>query len=274
LRVALKVDVLTREGACRGMPALLELFDTYGVRASFACAVGPGAGPAWRRLLQLEPPLHRLAFAQWRAAIDAGHEVGVAAYDVRGWLRNAAHAGAETIVAAVGSAVEGFAQATGRAPEFFASAGWQVHPQLFTEEAIRGWRWASDTRGRYPYLPALQGVRSTCVQIPTTLPTLDEVLRSGAATAARVHEYLYAESRHVLPTGHVYSASAEREGGPMLAVMEKLIIMWKGYDGTLRSLGQVAGELATAQLPVHQVGWGELPGRAGHLAMQSVEVPR
>ena len=274
MRVALKVDVLTRTGARSGVPALLELFGSHGIRASFAFGVGMGVSSTWRRLIRREPSLPESLGAALRAVVGQGHEVGISAYDVRAWLAVAAHADAAWISETVRRAIEAFERAAGRAPDFFAAAGWQVNPQLLSEETAQGWPWASDTRGRYPYLPLLQGVRSTCIQIPTTLPTLDEVLASGVADLERAHEYLYAESQHVRPAGHVYTADAEREGGAMLDVMEKLVVMWKGYEGSLRPLGALVNELQLESLPVHQIGWGEVPGRAGYLAMQSVQVPR
>ncbi len=274
MRVALKVDVLDRGGALAGVPTLLRLFETYGVRASFAFMTGPGEGPLWRRLTRREPPLQVCAAEQIRAAVAAGHEVGVAGYDGRRWPRETPFRAREETETSVRAACAAFAEAAGREPDFFAAAGWQLNPHLLAVEAGRGWRWASDTRGRYPFIPQLRGARSACVQIPTTLPTLDEALASGVATQANVHEYLYAESRYVRPAGHVYSARADREGGSASDLMEKLLVMWKGYEGTLGPLGAVYAALDQDRVPVHQVGWGELPGRAGHLAMQSIEVPR
>ena len=88
-----------------------------------------------------------------------------------------------------------------------------------------------------------------------------------------MHEYLYAESRHLLPAGHVFAASAEREGIELLGLMEKLLVMWKGQDGSVRALGDVLKEIDLATLPHHLVGWGELEGRTAAVAMQSVQVP-
>ncbi|MGB5251577.1 MAG: 4-deoxy-4-formamido-L-arabinose-phosphoundecaprenol deformylase, partial [Sedimenticolaceae bacterium] len=88
-----------------------------------------------------------------------------------------------------------------------------------------------------------------------------------------VHEYLYAESRHLLPAGHVYAVSAEREGLDLLPLMEKLLVMWRGQGGSIRTLGDALGGVDTDSLPHHQAGWGAVAGGQGQVAMQSIQVP-
>jgi peptidoglycan/xylan/chitin deacetylase (PgdA/CDA1 family) len=272
MRVALKIDVPDTRAALDAVPVLLDLLETYRLRASFAFAVGRPAG--WLASLGPGAGIAKRVPERIRAVVAAGHEAGVAAHHARRWQREAAFADGQWTQAAVDEAVDAFSAAAKRAPDFFAAAGWQLNPHLLAAESALGLTWASDVRGRYPFLPQLQGQRSDCAQIPTTLPTLDEVLGAGRATLATAHEFLYAESRHVRPAGHVYSARADREGGELAGVMEKLLVMWKGYDGAVRPLGEILGELDRERLPVHQVGWAEFAGRDGHLAAQSVEVPR
>jgi hypothetical protein len=154
-----------------------------------------------------------------------------------------------------------------------ATPGWQVNPALLEGLSGKRFRYSSLSRGKFPYYPVLQGARSGVPEIPTTLPTVDELLQQPGVSTDNVHEYLYAESRHLLPAGHVFAASAEREGLDLLPLMEKLLVMWKGQDGSVRALGDVLGDIDLATLPHHQVGWGEVEGGAGPLAMQSIEVP-
>lgn len=272
MRVALKIDVHTLLGAKQGVPALLRLFDTYQVRASFAIATGRIDG--WRGSLVPGPGIEQRAAAELRAVKTAGHELGIAFDDAQRWQRRGAHADAGWTKKNLVTSTERFERALGERPAFCAVPDWQINPHLLATQRGMGWQWASDTRGRYPFLPVLQGIRSECIQIPTTLPTLAEVLASHLAVADDVHEYLYAESRHVRPTGHVYTAYADKEGVEHLRTMEKLIVMWKGQEGALRPLGEIVKELVVDRLPVHQVGWTQVPGREGHVAMQSVQVPK
>lgn len=291
MRVALKVDVGSVRGARDGVPRLLELLDQYQVRASFCLSLGPdrsGRDPVGRwttvgpgrglanlyGLLWPAPRIARAASSQLRAIQAAGHELGLAGFDAAAWGRQAGFADAAWIGSQLRSGLDAFRELFAAEPLFFAATGWQINPHLLALEGGLGFRFASDTRGRYPFYPVNQGVRSTCPQVPTTLPTLQEMLKSPGIDREQVHEHLYVASRRVLPAGHLYSARAEVEGLEYLDVMEKLIVMWKGQEGSIRPMGNVLTELDPASLPEHQVGWAEVPGREEHLATQGIEVPR
>jgi len=63
---------------------------------------------------------------------------------------------------------------------------------------------ASDTRGQTPFWPMLEGTRSSCPQLPTTLPTFDELLgREG------IDESTIADAVYRLSEKHA-AASADR----------------------------------------------------------------
>ncbi len=289
MRVALRIDVLNYPAAKRGIPAILALLEQYELSASFFVSLGPGgplgiesAAPSgWLRRtgaallsrLSRNGNLARDCAAELRAVQAGGHELGVAAYDERAWRYHAAEAAEEWIETAVRRSVDAYADLLGRPPTAFAAPGWQVNPSLFALEQTLGFSYASDTRGKYPYRPLLQGVRSVCPQIPVTLPTLSEVVASGAAPIDTAHQYLYAESRHLLPNGHVYAARADVEGIDHLDVLEKLLVMWKGQGGSLRTLADVRAELDLDRVPVHQVGWAQVAGNDDYVAQQSVQVP-
>ena len=48
--------------------------------------------------------------------------------------------------------------------------------------------YASDVRGTEPFYPVMEGVDSRCMQIPTTLPTLDEIIGREGITEDNAHE--------------------------------------------------------------------------------------
>lgn len=290
MRVALRIDVLNRPAAREGVPAILNLLAQYELSASFFVSLGSdrvptpdlGGGVArvrrtGRRLLaglRGGAPIGRECAAELRAIQAAGHDLGISAFDARRWSRHAAEPPDEDwIDAELNRAVEAFGDLFGESPRAFAAPDWQVHPALFAAEQRLDLSYASDTRGRYPFRPVLQGVRSSCPQIPVTLPTLTELVAGGSAPLDKAHEFLYAESRHLLPGGHVYAARADLEGITHLDLLEKLLVMWKGQDGALRPLAEVRDELDPDRLPVHQVGWGRVAGNDDYLAQQSVQVP-
>lgn len=302
MRVALKVDVDTLRGTLEGVPALMRLFDTYRVRATFLFSLGPDhGGRALRRLFRpgvLDglrrtrasgyPGLKDLLYgtllpgpdigsrgrAAMRACAEAGHEVGIHSYDRVAWQDQAAYADADWTRGEMDKAAAAFEAIFGSRAEVHGAAGWQINPHVLGLEGRMGFNYASDTRGRSAFYPVLQGVRSPCPQIPTTLPTLDELIGRNGVTLDNVHQYLYAESQYLVPQGHVYTLNAELEGLRLLPVMEKLLVMWRAASGGVQPLGEVYRSLDLTRLPHHLVGWSQVPGRPGYLAMQGQPVPR
>jgi peptidoglycan/xylan/chitin deacetylase (PgdA/CDA1 family) len=300
MRIALKVDVDTLRGTLEGVPALLRLFDTYGVKATFLFSVGPDhTGRALRRIfrpgflakvrrtsvashyglktllygtLLPGPDVGRRGAEVMRSAAEAGHEVGVHCYDHIKWHDYVPYRDEAWTQTEMERAAEAFLRIFGELPKVHGAAGWQVNPHALALEERMGFDCASDTRGKSAFFPVLQGIRSGCPQIPTTLPTLDELIGRDGITAENAHQFVFAESQYVLPQGQVYTLHAELEGMKLLSVMERLLVMWRS-QGELRTLGQVYRELDLSRLPTHQVGWGELPGRSGYLAMQGLPVP-
>ena len=300
MRVALKVDVDTYRGTLEGVPALLRLFDQYQVRATFLFSLGPDhTGRALKRIfrpgflqkvrrtsvashyglktllygtLLPGPHIGRRTGDLLRAVEAAGHEVGIHCYDHIRWQDFVAHRDAAWTEREMRRAAAVFEQVFGHPATTHGAAGWQLNRHVLAIEQSMGLRYASDVRGRYPFLPVLQGVESSCPQVPTTLPTLDELIGRDGINAENVHEYVYDESLRVLPNGHVYTLHAELEGMQLLSVMEKLLVMWRGSSGELGAVEETFERLDLATLPRHQVGWGEIEGRSGYLAMQGVPV--
>jgi undecaprenyl phosphate-alpha-L-ara4FN deformylase len=292
MKIALRVCVNSLQGALKGLPNLLRLFDTYQVQASFFFALGPDmSGRGWSsRCLQpwyphldlssrlygllLPPPnISRRAAVVMRSVAEAGHETGLLCHDRHAWVSRAAFADKAWTERQVMQGVEDFEHVFQAPPIAFAAAGWQVNPHLLQLEQTLAFDYASDVRGKSAFLPVLQGVTSSCPQLPTTLPLLGDLLRAGnGITAENAHEYLYAESQYIAPHGHVYSLDAEMEGLAFLPLMEKLLVMWRGYGGGLTSLGDLNNDIQTDSLARHQIGWSREESGACHVATQSVPV--
>ncbi len=289
MRVALRVEVCSLRGLRLGVPNLLRLFGEYQVRASFFFALGPdqaGRTPlrSWRARKRLG--LEALAYGTLRpaprlahhardliAAVRAhGHELGLCGLSPQQWSRRLAYADESWVRRQCEALWSAYQQLGGEVPTALATPGWQVHPALLSELSPARYRYSSLSRGKLPYLPVLQGVHSPVPEIPVTLPTVDELLRKPDVSTGNVHQYLYAESQHLLPAGHVYSLAADREGIGLLDLMERLLVMWKGQDGAIRALGDVLDEVQLHTLPRHQLGWGRPDGSTRAQAMQSVRL--
>jgi len=301
MRIALKVDVDTFRGTMEGVPALLRLFDTYDVRATFLFSLGPDhSGRAltrmfspgflsglrraalvnhggWRALcygtLLPGPVIGKRGRDVLRATLEAGHEVGIHCYDHVKWQDSAAYRDESWTRREMERAAIAFQAVFGRPAKVHGAAGWQLNQHVLGLEERMGFDYASDTRGKGAFYPVLLGVRSRCPQIPTTLPTLDELIGRDGVNAENVHELVFAESQYLPPQGHVYTLRAELEGMKLLPVMEKLLVMWRGSQAEIYPLGTLYRSLDLRTLPCHQIGWGKLPGRAGHVAMQGRPLP-
>lgn len=277
MQVSLKVDVASLQGAEKGVPALLELLSSYNLKASFFFNTLADVDGGWlQRTLgvfsgaQKSVGQQKLACAML-SVHEAGHEIGIRAHDGRAWEAYAANADQNWTRQQLALACDRFEDILGFPPQIASAAGGQVNTQWFRWQERQGIRFASDTRGKYPFYPSYQDVRPSCPQIPVTLPTISELLQRPEVIESNVHEFMYAESLSPALFGHVFIARAEQEGRDYLEIMEKLLVMWKSQEGSVRPLGELYRELELEQLPVHQVGWGKVPGSEMHVAMQSVK---
>ncbi len=289
--LGLKIDVDTERGAREGVPRLLAALERHGARATFLFNVGPdrtgralrlmlpgGGLPAlphygWRTALQgvlLPAPDMGLRCADaMRVVREAGHEAGLRAWDHAAWRRHAAAADADWTTAQLERASARFTELFGEPARVHAAPGWQMNAHAWRLTQRLGFDYASDTRGTEPFVPIRHAEIIDCVQVPTTLPTLDELIGRDGVTAANAAERLLERSRDPLPTGHVYTLHAEVEGGSLLPTFETLLGGWRtaGYD--LVALREVFGALDRRSLPRCAVDVGTLPGRSGTLALQS-----
>lgn len=295
-RVVLKVDVDTCLGTLRGVPALLDLFARFSVKATFLFSVGPDhTGRALRRVFRKGflqkvgrtsvvshyglrtlmngvllpgPHIGKRTSHIMRRAFDEGHEVGIHCYDHVLWQDFVAGKDLEWTRAEMEKARQAFVAALGRAPQTIGAAGWQLNRHVIALEEAMGFTYASDVRGETPFLPVMEGTRSNCIQLPTTLPTLDEIIGADGVTEENCWEVILQQSRRPLACGHVYTLHAELEGQKLLPAMQKLLEHWQAEDFECVTLGQLHGSLDRSAVPTHSIEWREIDGRSGVLATQ------
>lgn len=280
MRVALRIEVGTEKGARDGVPALLRLLDEHQVKATFFFSLGPDynrylIGNHLPKIIRQRLPVSYIGKRcrdNLLAVANAGHDIGISSFTASDWQRGVAFQTADWIHSELTLACDAFSNLFGKVPHCFAARGWQINPSLFSEEEALGFEFASDVRGHHIFLPESQGVSSRCPQIPTTLPTLDELLAQDEINFDNLHQYLYAACQRIMPNGEVFSLSAEREGGKLLEVFERLLVMWKGGQWEVRSMGELFNSIADAPLKQHLVGWGTVDGRDEHVAMQSTPI--
>jgi len=290
VKLAIKVDVDTHRGTRDGVPRLVRLLQLHEAGATFLFSLGPDhTGRALRRAfrpgflskvkrtsvlqhyglrtllygtLLPGPDIGRRCADEMRAVKAAGFEVGVHCWDHVRWQDNVARKDADWTEREMEKAFRRFEEIFHERPKIWGAAGWQMnrHAAWFEE---RHFAYASDTRGREPFRPLWDGVAIGCPQLPTTLPTLDEVVG--------VHEDAVS---HILgltaqPSNHVFTAHAELEGGEWHSIFDALLAGWREQGYELVSLKSLYESLDPAALPKCEVIENKVPGRSGVLALQA-----
>jgi undecaprenyl phosphate-alpha-L-ara4FN deformylase len=297
--IALKVDVDTLRGTLEGVPALLAILERHGAHASFFFSLGPDhTGWALRRVFRrgfvqkavrtsvLEhyglktllygvllpgPDIGRRGGNAMRAVAAAGHETGIHCYDHVYWQDHVARRGDVWTRRQVQLATEAFERIFGRPARAHAAAGWQVNSTLFAVEDELALAYASDTRGAGPFLPVLAGYAGRCPQLPTTLPTLDELIgRDGMSPTDATDELL--RRTPAGGTAHVYTLHAELEGQRLAGLFSQLLASWRQRGHRLVTLQHLRSSLDPAALPRCRVEYAAITGRSGLLAVQGAAV--
>jgi peptidoglycan/xylan/chitin deacetylase (PgdA/CDA1 family) len=291
--LALKVDVDTLRGTQEGVPTLLRLLSRHKLRASFLFSLGPDhTGRALKRVfrpgflakvrrtsvtshyglktllygtLLPGPDIGRLAAEPMRATYRAGHEAGVHTWDHILWQDYVASKGPEWTRKQMRLAVDRFGEIFGRKPLVHGAAGWQMNDSAYMVERELGFTLASDGRGKAPYMPLVNGRPVGVPQLPTTLPTLDELIGVDDITSANVAKHILEQSLD--GRDHVYTLHAELEGGQLAPVFDELLAGWAAAGLRMGSLSDYAATLDLNALPQQAVGLGAVPGRSGTLAV-------
>ncbi len=299
MKLALKIDVDTYRGTREGVPRLVEALQRHGAGATFLFSLGPDhTGKAIKRVFRPGfmkkvsrtsvvkhyglktlmygtvlpgPDIGKRCGEILRGVRDAGFEVGVHCYDHIKWQDHVAQENAAWTEKEMVRAKERFQAIFGEPPLVHGAAGWQMNVHAFRQEQRLGFGYASDTRGTRPFIPLWHGEIVACPQLPTTLPTLDELIGVDDLTEENVADHLLALTASPPPTGHVYTLHAELEGMRLLPAFERLLEGWQTQGYELVSLKDYAADLDPATLPRHEVDVGEVPGRSGTLTLQGPE---
>jgi undecaprenyl phosphate-alpha-L-ara4FN deformylase len=298
--IGLKVDVDTLRGTREGVPRLIALFKKLGVDATFYFSVGPDhTGRAMRRVFRKGfaqkvartsvlrhyglktlmygvllpgPQIGRKAGAVMRGVHDGGFEVGLHTYDHVRWQDFVAGATDVWTRIEFERGMNAFKDVFGFFPESHAAAGWQINASALNLEREYGLRYASDTRGYAPFWPMLDGGRSSCLQLPTTLPTFDELLGRDGIDESTIADAVFRLSENTgSPSGgnlQVFTLHAELEGMLLLDAFESLLRKWLSAGAKIMRMAAIRDLAAAMPLLDQPVIMGEVPGRSGLLAIQ------
>lgn len=296
-QLALKIDVDTYRGTREGVPRLVEVLQRHQAQASFFFTLGADhTGRAIKHLFRSgfiskarrisafqhhgfktslygtllpAPNIGEKCADTLRAVRDAGFEVGVHANDRFCWQDKVTGKGEKWTQGEMDKSVARFSEIFGSAPKSYAAAGWQTNRYGLRHNQHLGFAYSSDTRGTHPYLPTWDAEIIACPQLPTTLPTLDELIGRDGITAENVAQNLLAMTREPSETGHVFTLRAELEGGLWLPIFEELIKGWQAQGYELVSLNHYLQGFKVAELPRHEVKFRAVDGSIGTQATQA-----
>jgi peptidoglycan/xylan/chitin deacetylase (PgdA/CDA1 family) len=295
--IALKVDVDTYRGTREGAMRLAELLERLSVRATFLFSLGPDhTGRAIRRVFRrgflgkvqrtsvLEhyglktllygvllpgPHIGRGGRSAMQEIARRGFEVGVHTWDHVRWQDNVARMSEPWTRRELTLARDEFAEVFGRAPLVHGAAGWQMNRYVPALEQELGFRYASDTRGRGPFVPLGAAATAAVPQLPTTLPTFDELIGRPDLEGVDPVDHLLALTDAPMRREHVFTLHAELEGGKYLPSFERLLRAWRERGAELTDLASYAATLDVRNLPRCAIIPGTVAGRSGTLATQS-----
>ena len=305
--LALKVDVDTLRGTLEGVPRLLDLFDRHGIAATFLYSLGPDhTGRALKRAFRpgffakvqrtsvLEhyglrtllygtllpgPDIGKRGADVMRDSAQRGHETGIHTWDHVLWQDNVRTRRARWTWKQMVASHDRYLAIFGKPPGTHGAAGWQINDDALRQLDTWGMRYASDGRvaddegDRGPFRPYIGGRALDCVQIPTTLPTLDELIGVDGRDALGAADAVLA--RTATSRGdEVFTLHAELEGMKLIAALERLVVGWKQQGFVLGSMATAYARIDVDRLPLRRWRWGSIAGRSGELMMAAESIER
>lgn len=295
LRLAIKVDVDTDRGTRAGVPNLVFDCREHGAPACFLFSLGPDqTGRAIKRVfrpgffkkvsrtsvVQLygvrtllngtllpAPHIGRRNVETMRSVRDVGFEVGIHCHNHYRWQDYVHALPLEKIRAEFEAARAEFRRIFGTEAQTAGAPGWQSNARSRAVYDEAGLLYSSDVRNGTPFFPRIDGQTFKTLEIPSTLPTLDELLgRPEYPDDKIVAHYLSLLREDCV---NVLTVHAEIEGMGKRLLFRSLLAALKARGVEFIRLDDYAKELLArrAEVPVRDQSLGEIDGRSGLVAV-------
>ena len=297
VRLALKVDVDTDRGTRLGVPNLVADCKAVGAPACFLFSLGPDqTGRAVSRVfrpgffkkvsrtsvvklygirtllngtLLPAPHIGRRNEAMMRFVRDMGFEVGIHCYNHYKWQDYVLKMSLPEVEGEFGKAREEFRRIFGTDARTAGAAGWQscAHSRQAYDNA--NLLYASDVRGRSPFFPRIDGKVYKTLEIPSTLPTFDELLGRPEFPDDSIVDHYLSLLREDLP--NVFTLHAEIEGMGHRLLFQALLAACKKRGIQFIRMDDLARELLSRRerIPVIDQVLAPIDGRSGLVASQA-----
>jgi peptidoglycan/xylan/chitin deacetylase (PgdA/CDA1 family) len=287
--LALRVDVDTLEGSLKGVPRLLRMLDRHRMQASFYFSLGPdNSGRAIRRIFRKgflakmrrtgagrlyglktmlygtllpAPVIHTRARAEMRAAGAAGHEVAIHAWDHVQYHDLLDKKSPEWLMEWFRRAHDAFESVFSARAKGAVSPAWRCNDGTLEIQEKYQLDYAGDCRGLEAFYPLVGGRALSTLQVPTTLPTMDELLGVDGLSPEGVNSRIMGLIRHDVL--NVYALHAEVEGGAMEGAFGAFLQRINDGQVRVRTLSDWVPELRAAGPPTKAMTRREIEGRAG-----------
>ena len=299
--LALKVDVDTDRGTRLGVPALTAIFREFNAPACFLFSLGPdNTGKAIRRVfrpgffqkvsrtsvvqiygvrtllngtLLPAPHIGRRNEAVMRRVQADGFEIGIHCHDHFRWQDYLLGMTLDKVRAEFGKAREEFRRLFGTEALTAGAPGWQacaLSKQVYDEAGLL---YASDTRGESPFFPRINGRIFNTVEIPSTLPTFDELMGRPEYPDDKIVAHYLSLLREDRP--NVFTLHAEIEGMGRIGLFRDLMTALAARGVTFVRMDSLAHEVLgnRAAVPVRDLIMGAIDGRSGLVATVGGSVP-
>ena len=303
-QLVLKIDVDTYRGTREGVPNLVRMLQRHGAHATFLFALGPDhTGRAMKRALRpgffskvsrtsvVEhygiktllygvllpgPDIGREASVEMHETMAAGFECGIHTWDHVDWQDHVRGKDADWTVHRMRHAAARYRRVFGSPAPTHGAAGWQMNAAAFAENDQAGYKYVSDGRAELqdngalldPAVGPYRMVAGGAIQMPTTLPTLDELLGRTidgvTLTADNIAAHLLKLTADPV-RDHVYTLHAELEGQKLAPIFDQLLSGWRAQGYHLASMADYYDKIKDLPLPLRRLGWGQVPGRSGEL---------
>lgn len=218
IKAGLRIDVDTLRGTRLGVPGLLHVLARRQLKATFFFSVGPDnmgrhlwrlLRPAffvkmvrnravslygWDILLRgtLWPGamIGRQCAAEIRQAAEAGHEIGLHAWDHHRWQSRLKKMNGRQVWQEMDRGREVLENIIGRPVHCAAAPAWRITDTALKQREKFAFHYNSDCRGHSVFYPLVAGRPLSRPQVPTTLPTYDELIGRNGITLRNYNEHL------------------------------------------------------------------------------------
>jgi undecaprenyl phosphate-alpha-L-ara4FN deformylase len=298
--IGLNVHVDTFEGMKNGVPRLLDLFHRHKLQTTFFVPMGKdhtgwtvlralrhpglllkarrgsavsayGVTTLMRGILLPGPEIARKNRDLLRKIPEMGHELGIHGLDHVYWHDHIRSMGQEQTDGILQKASTVFHEFVGSEPLAFAAPGWMINPHALAFFEARNFSYSTDTRGRTPFFPRMGGRVFRVLQIPLTLPTLDEMVGLEGNDQIALARYF---CDRLAPGLNVFAAHTEFEGNRWLDFLESFIQTALGRGYRFQTLANIASTLKEKGevIPACDCLYGRVRGRAAEVTVQGPTV--